>query len=83
MLVKGGRLILGGSTLSYSERKMRPSASVLPQTGFALEVDGHLKASFETLEGATSGAQEIKRRFPMLRVKIYDAVAKVRLDLPA
>ena len=48
----------------------------LPNTGYALEVDGRLKTEFETKEGAWTGAQELKKRFPMLRVKIYDAETK-------
>ena len=48
----------------------------LPTTGYALEVDGRLKTEFETKEGAWTGAEELKKRFPMLRVKIYDAETK-------
>ena len=36
----------------------------LPTTGYALEVDGRLKTKFETREGARSGAEELKKRFP-------------------
>jgi hypothetical protein len=52
---------------------------VLPQwttesdSGYALEVDGRLKAEFTTRDGAKAGAEELKKRFPMLRVRIYDA----------
>jgi hypothetical protein len=53
-------------------------ARELPDTGYALEVDGRLKTEFETKEGACTGAEELKRRFPMLRVKIYDAETKMR-----
>ena len=49
----------------------------LPTTGYALEVDGRLKTEFETREGARSGAEELKKRFPMLRVKVYDAETKI------
>jgi hypothetical protein len=48
----------------------------LPTTGYALEVDGRLKTEFETKEGAWTGAEELKKRFPMLRVKVYDAETK-------
>ncbi len=51
-------------------------ARELPNTGYALEVDGRLKTEFETKEGAWTGAEELKKRFPMLRVKIYDAETK-------
>jgi hypothetical protein len=55
----------------------------LPRSGFALEVDGRLKTEFETKEGAERGAIELKRRFPMLQIRIYDAGAQARHDLPA
>jgi hypothetical protein len=42
-----------------------------PATGYAIEVDGRLKAEFETEVGARAAAQELKRRFPMLRIRIY------------
>ncbi|MDB5604239.1 MAG: hypothetical protein JWP25_1139 [Bradyrhizobium sp.] len=48
----------------------------LPTTGYALEVDGRLRTEFETKEGAWTGAEELKKRFPMLRVKVYDAETK-------
>jgi hypothetical protein len=43
----------------------------LPKSGFALEIDGRLKAEFSTREGAEHGAIELKRRFPMLQIRIY------------
>ena len=53
----------------------------LPTAGYALEVDGRLKTEFETREGARTGAEELKRRFPMLRVKIYDAETKTKEEI--
>jgi hypothetical protein len=44
--------------------------------GYALIVDGHVKSEFKTKEGAEKGARELKRRFPMLQIKVYDAEAK-------
>jgi hypothetical protein len=45
-------------------------ASTEPMTsGFALMVDGHIKASFES-------GRELKARFPHLQVKIFDAETK-------
>jgi len=52
---------------------MVAAARELPTSGYALEVDGRLKAEFTTRDGAKTGAAELKRRFPMLRVRIYDA----------
>ena len=53
----------------------------LPATGYAIEVDGRPKAEFETEDGARSAAQELKRRFPMLRVRIYDALTQAREEV--
>jgi hypothetical protein len=55
----------------------------LPRHGFAIEIDGRLKTEFSTREGAELGAIELKRRFPMLRIRIYDADTQSRHELPA
>ena len=47
---------------------MAPRSNELPKTGFALEIDGRVKTEFKTREGAESGAIELKRRFPSLRI---------------
>jgi hypothetical protein len=52
-------------------------ASVEPMTtGYALVVDGHIKASFETKDSALAAGLKLKSRFPRLQVKIYDAETK-------
>jgi len=51
---------------------MAPRSSQLPKTGFAVEIDGRIKAEFNTREGAENGAIELKRRFPALRIRLYD-----------
>jgi hypothetical protein len=48
----------------------------LPTSGYALIVDGHVKSELKTKEGAETEARELKRRFPMLQIKVYDAEAK-------
>ncbi len=53
----------------------------LPAAGYTLEVDGRMKTEFKTKDGARMGAQELKRRFPMLRVKIYDAVTRTKEEI--
>jgi hypothetical protein len=57
------------------------AARELPASGYALEVDGRCKAEFTTREGAWAGAEELKERFPMLQVRIYDAVTKTREEV--
>ncbi len=44
-----------------------------PQTGYALIVDGQIKSEFASQDGAFKAATDLKRRFPMLQVKVYDA----------
>jgi hypothetical protein len=53
----------------------------LPDSGYALEVDGRLKAEFATRDGVKTGAEELKKRFPLLQIRIYDAQTKTREDV--
>jgi hypothetical protein len=55
----------------------------LPKTGYAIEIDGILKSQFATKKGAEDGAVELKRRFPKVRIRIYDATQQTRFDPPA
>ena len=48
----------------------------LPASGYAIEVDGLPKAEFATRDGAKAGGEELKKRFPMLQIRIYDAETK-------
>lgn len=57
------------------------AAAHLPASGYALEVDGRLKAEFATRDGAKTGAEELKKRFPMLQIRIYDAQTKTCEDV--
>lgn len=60
---------------------MVAAAQELPTSGYALEVDGRLKAEFATRDGAKAGAEELKKRFPMLQVRIYDAQTRSREEV--
>ena len=53
----------------------------LPATGYALEVDGRLKTEFATRDGARAGGEELKRRFPTLQIRIYDAQTNAREEI--
>jgi hypothetical protein len=55
---------------------MSKSTWELPTAGYAIVVDGRIKTEFTTREGAQTGARDLKRRFPMLQVKVYDAEAR-------
>ena len=52
--------------------------TAMPTARYALEVDGRIKTEFQTEEGAKKGAFELKTRFPMLQIKIYDASSRTR-----
>ena len=54
-------------------------ADLPPAEGFTLLVDGHFKNQFGDLKGAKAAASELKTRFPMLRIEIYDGANKARL----
>jgi hypothetical protein len=56
-------------------------ADIPPTAGFSLMVDGHFKNQFETLKSARDAAGELKARFPVLRLEIYDGVKKERLPV--
>jgi hypothetical protein len=51
-------------------------ADLVMTEGFGLEVDGRMKTVFPTLEAAQKRARDLKAEFPMLQVKVYDAVEK-------
>lgn len=53
----------------------------LPASGYAIEVDGRPKAEFATRDGAKAGGEELKRRFPMLQIRIYDARTSTREEI--
>ena len=60
---------------------MHRASPGLPTSGYALIVDGHVKNEFKTKEGAEKGARDLKRRFPMLQIKVFDAEAKRNEDV--
>lgn len=53
----------------------------LPHSGYAVVVDGQIKTEFKTKDGAENGARDLKRRFPMLQIRVYDAETKHTQDV--
>ncbi|MGE5156565.1 MAG: hypothetical protein ACM3OF_00320 [Gemmatimonas sp.] len=51
------------------------AVSERPITGYALVVDGQLKSEFKAKDRAFKVATDLKERFPMLQVEVYDAEA--------
>jgi hypothetical protein len=62
---------------------VKNDVSPLPNSGYAIEIDGLVKSQFETFEGAANGARELKTRFPKLQIRVYDAAAKSRVEVSA
>jgi hypothetical protein len=54
----------------------RPRDQDLPTSGYAVIVDGHSKADFVFSDQALKAAKDLKKRFPMLQVMVYDAERK-------
>jgi hypothetical protein len=55
----------------------------LPNDGYALIIDGRVKTEFETRQGADEGARDLKRRFPALKIRVYDALARTDHEVVA
>ena len=55
---------------------MSRAGNRLPTCGYTLIVDGLAKREFGMQDLALKAARELKGRFPMLQVKVYDAESK-------
>jgi hypothetical protein len=58
-------------------------ADIIPTKGFAMVVDGKLKAGFDDEQVAQAAGAELLARFPMLRVEVYNAETRVRTNVEA
>ncbi len=67
-------------TLRIEEQRPRniQRADIVPTIGYAMVVDGHFKTQFSDEGAALKAAKELLASYPMLKVEIYDASAKVR-----
>lgn len=64
--------------LSEDAPRIIRRADRAPTEGFALVVDSRMKAEYTDEEAATKAAEELKARYPMLQVQVYDAATRVR-----
>jgi hypothetical protein len=73
------------TTMMTEEPKPRNimRADVTITEGFGIEVDGQMKAVFDTKGAAEREARELKTRYPMLQVKVYDASQKTSAVITA
>ena len=63
-------------------RNLRGDA--FPVEGFAVTVDGKIKSQYPALADAMKVGLELKTKYPVIQVTIYDAAAKTRtpVELP-
>ena len=59
-------------------RPKNPPANVLPTEGYVIEVDGKFKSEYETAAQATKAGLELKKKYPQIQVKVYDAKKRTR-----
>jgi hypothetical protein len=67
-----------------SENESRPrnlKANLIPTEGYGLEVDGRVKSQYETAEAATKVGLELKRKYPQIQVKVFDAKERTRTSV--
>lgn len=57
------------------------AAPDMPTSGYALIVDGQIKSEFKTKDVARARAEDLKRRFPYLQVRVFDAQEKRTEDV--
>jgi hypothetical protein len=57
------------------------AAPDMPTSGYALIVDGQIKSEFKTRDVARARAEDLKRRFPYLQVRLFDAQEKRTEDV--
>ena len=75
------RTSVGAQLASAAPAPIHRASPSLPTSGYALIVDGHIKNEFKTKEGADKRARELKFRFPMLQIKVYNAEAKISEEI--
>jgi hypothetical protein len=63
------------------KRPRNPRANALPTEGYVVEIDGKMKAEYTTPEAAFKAGSEIKKNFPSVQVRIYDAKERTRTQI--
>ena len=69
---------------SGTTRPKNLSANVLPTEGYFLKVDGKFKSEYESSEAAMKAGLELKKKYPHIQVRVYDAKEGMRtlVELP-
>ena len=67
-----------------NDKATKPSnkrGDALPSDGYGLEVDRKMKSLHASSEAAMKAGLEIKRKFPLVQVTVFDAVAHTRIPV--
>lgn len=64
--------------MEASQSRQVQRADLAPAVGYAIVVDGHFKTEFAEESTAMKAASELRAKYPMLKVEIYDASSKTR-----
>jgi hypothetical protein len=74
-----------GRQLDMPAPVRKRAASDASSTGYALIVDGQIKAEFNTHDRAIEMAKDLKKRLPRLQVKVFNQETKASelIDLAA
>ena len=59
-------------------RPKNPPANVRPTEGYILEVDGKFKTEYASSEAAMKAGLELKKKYPHIQVRVYDAKERTR-----
>jgi hypothetical protein len=59
-------------------RPKNPPANLAPTEGYVLEIDGILKSEYATSDEASKAGLVLKKKFPQIQVKVYDAEKRTR-----
>src|SRR5450631_3447452 len=83
MNVKKPQLVMKEKTTEQhsdngTTRPKNPSANLRPTEGYVLEVDGKFKSELERSEAAMKAGLELKKKYPQIKVKVYDAKERTR-----
>jgi hypothetical protein len=59
-------------------RPKNPQVNTIPSEGYVLEIDGKFKSEFETSDAAMKSALGLKKKYPQIKVAVYDAKEHTR-----
>jgi hypothetical protein len=62
-------------------RPKNPPANLMPTEGYVIEVDGILKSEYATPDEASKAGLVLKKKFPNIQVKVYDAGKRTRTSI--